>query len=344
MPSFNKVPIKNIYYMLMYAWGILPEKDAQTVGQEDYADIYSLLIDVLTDKLPVLIRKGLHRDYVNHKELTPTLKGRVDFSASLHRQSFRQAKMVCEFDELSHDILLNQVIKSTLMEIGKVKELAPPLRKKVFHVLPYFTDITAIPLTPRVFQSVVIGRNTRHYHLVISICRLLFEHLLINEETGDRQFVSFDRSQNLGRFFEKFIYHFYRLEQNEFHVCSENVEWATDTDQTHPLLPRMTTDLSLISPKRKIIMDTKFYANSLSSHYGTEKFHNQHLYQLLTYLTNNQAVKKYPFRLEGILLYPKVDKQLNEQLTIHGHSIRICTLDLTRDWQSIHQRCLSLPG
>jgi hypothetical protein len=37
-----------------------------------------------------------------------------------------------------------------------------------------------------------------------------------------------------------------------------------------------------------------------------------------------------------------VDRELDLRYTVHGHPIRVATVDLARDWTDIHRRLLDL--
>jgi 5-methylcytosine-specific restriction enzyme subunit McrC len=43
-----------------------------------------------------------------------------------------------------------------------------------------------------------------------------------------------------------------------------------------------------------------------------------------------------------MLLYPTVKPDLHLQYNLHGHRISIRTIDLTQDWQEIHEKLLDL--
>lgn len=49
-----------------------------------------------------------------------------------------------------------------------------------------------------------------------------------------------------------------------------------------------------------------------------------------------------PYReARGILLYPTVDHDIDEQIDIQGHNIRLSTIDLTSEWEQIEDRLVS---
>jgi 5-methylcytosine-specific restriction enzyme subunit McrC len=45
---------------------------------------------------------------------------------------------------------------------------------------------------------------------------------------------------------------------------------------------------------------------------------------------------------EGMLVYPKVDRELREHYEILGRKVSLCTIDLAAPWQSIAQEIREL--
>ena len=112
--DLNKIPVKNLYYMLCYAWDHLQEKDFARVAREDEKDIKHLLARILLVKLRSLMRRGFYKDYIVLQEETPTIRGKILFQESLNTFSFHRARMHCRYEEMDDDILHNQIIKSNL--------------------------------------------------------------------------------------------------------------------------------------------------------------------------------------------------------------------------------------
>jgi 5-methylcytosine-specific restriction enzyme subunit McrC len=107
------------------------------------------------------------------------------------------------------------------------------------------------------------------------------------------------------------------------------------------LLPSMLTDTTLESPNGVIIIETKFYLNALlSNRGGSEKIRSQHLYQLMSYISNKAKSCQKP--VEGILLYPTVASAIMADYVIQGHRVRICTIDLSKPWQEISRSLIAI--
>ena len=104
----------------------------------------------------------------------------------------------------------------------------------------------------------------------------------------------------------------------------------------------MKTDISLRSPTRTIIIETKYYSKTLQEYFGHKSVKSENLYQLFSYLTNLGQRGGADGLAEGVLLYPAIEEKLDLKYVIQGHSVRIRTLNLAQDWQSVRDDLLSV--
>jgi len=106
----------------------------------------------------------------------------------------------------------------------------------------------------------------------------------------------------------------------------------------------MLTDISLQSSREKIVIDAKYYQNTLSHHFGTKHIHSSNLYQIYSYLSNLEKDSRNPLNqyCSGMLLYPKVSEDIAAAFDFGRHTVRVSTIDLNRDWKEISDTLLSL--
>jgi 5-methylcytosine-specific restriction enzyme subunit McrC len=328
--------------MLCYAWNRLKEKDNIIIDQLEEKEIYNLLTRVLIINLQYLIKRGFYREYEKIHEETPSLKGKIDFNKSLKTFSFRRGNMYCDYEEMSHNTLHNIIIKTTLNSLIKYNALDRDLKTKLQGIIHYFSDISVIKLEKAHFSQIRLHKNNIYYGFILDICQLIFDNLLLNDENGELLFKDFERDDKaMAYLFENFVRNFYRRECPNYKVYRENINWAAEDDFIS-FLPLMQTDISLESSERKIIIDTKYYKNALINNFGSEKLISSNLYQLFAYLKNNEAKSKKDQEALGILIYPRVTKDLDLKYSIHGHEVRVCTVDLNKDWSIIHSRLLEI--
>lgn len=101
------------------------------------------------------------------------------------------------------------------------------------------------------------------------------------------------------------------------------------------ILTIMQTDIT-------IKMDTKYYSNTLVSNMGQYKYHSTNIYEMFSYLKNAKSKWNLYKTSMGVLIYPRVDKGLNNVYKMHDYYLKICTVNLNNDWKNIHKRLLEI--
>ena len=61
------------------------------------------------------LKQGLYREYLNRKEDVAVVRGKIDMPGTIQNQLARKRVLSCEYDELSENNLLNQILKTTVM-------------------------------------------------------------------------------------------------------------------------------------------------------------------------------------------------------------------------------------
>ncbi len=343
----RKIPIANVYYLLCYAWSHVEERDVVRLEELDGLErLHDLLGKVLAEGTFRLIRSGVDRGYREVREDLAGIRGKIAVGETVKRALRARGQVTCEFEELSHDVLHNRILRSTLRSLLRLPDLDSNVRAEVRNAYTKLDGVTVVRLNRRLFQQVQLDRNRRYYRFLLSVCRLIHEQLLVDEQSGEARFTGFSE-ERMDKLYEDFIIEFYRREQNRYRVNhgGRGIKWddkGTPENQQFRI-PRMEADVILEGHDRRIIMDAKFYREALRSQYGGEpKMRSAHLYQLLAYLRNREATELPGPTHEGILLYPVVDARVTADVRLEGFSIQARSIDLAQDWRNIHDDMLSL--
>jgi 5-methylcytosine-specific restriction enzyme subunit McrC len=336
------IPIENIYYLLCYAWNTLEEKDRVKVSIDDETTLVDLFAKILINSTRVLIRRGIDKSYVPVTEEFVGIKGKLELTATIKGQLHLRHRTICSFDEFSANILTNRILVSTFVRLLRTKNLDTSLKQDIRSLLPYFGDVTPLPrLTPSAFSNIRLNRNNRFYGFILDACKLIVESLRPSEEAGDYEFKDFTRDENkMNQLFERFVFNFYRIETN-FRVRRAEIKWQmTSMNREHmKFLPKMITDITLESPTEKIIIDAKFYSETLTSNYEQLKIRSSHLYQIFSYLMNQRDDKDpRTSNARGILLYPTITEDYDLDFEQGSHAISVKTVNLDNDWKLIDRR------
>ena len=340
MERNNHIPIRNIYYMLSYAYQTLNLSEYKQIGTETFKNVKELYAEILAIGIPVLIRGGLMKDYVSVEENSNVIKGKIDINSTLKKNTLVNKKIAVVYDEFSEDILLNQIIKATLVYLSRSNKISQKMRRLFYGLLPYFTEVSDVELDLKLWKNVRYNRQSIRYQFIVDVCRYLYEQLLFDESSTSQMMKEVQDEQRLSSLYEKFIYTFFKRETN-YHVSHPQIQWSVDDDFT-AALPIMQTDLVLQQGNKTLIVDTKFYSENMVSRFegGAAKQKSSNLYQIFTYINN---WKKEPDEtVAGMLLYAKTTalNQPNHIYQIKGNQIFVVSLDLQQDFTGIKESLL----
>ena len=345
----HAIPIANIYYLLCYAWDHVNEGNVERLEElEEFDAARDLLGKVLAEGAFRLLRRGLDRGYRNVQDDLAGIRGKLPVSETAKRALRFRGRVACAFDEMTHDVLHNRIIRATLKTLLGMPELDSKVRKEVRLAFDRLPGVTVVPLSRREFRQVHLDRNRRYYRFLLAVCRLIHERLLVDEQPGGARFLDFSEEQ-MASLYERFILHFYRREQDRYHVnrTGRVIRWIKEGTpfRYEEMIPQMEADLVLETrriPGRRIIVDAKYYREALDKRYGQEKIRSDHLYQLLAYLRNREAGSERTVRHEGMLLYPTVDAEIRADVCLEGFTVRVRSINLAQDWRKIHADMLAL--
>jgi 5-methylcytosine-specific restriction enzyme subunit McrC len=339
----DKIPIRNLYYLISYAWDQLEEADVVDIVASDPHEIADLFGHVLIGGTRHLLRRGLEQGYQQIEEELQGVRGKIDLLKSARRMLLVHGRTSCSYDELTTNTTANRILKATIRGLARTADLDSGLKHGLNCLFRSLGGIDDVPLNLALFRGIQLHGNNRYYRFLLSICELVCRSLLIDEASGDQRFRDFRRDERaMASLFQNFVLNFLRRLRPDLRPRAEKIRWSaiSESDPALTLIPGMTTDISLSTLRGEMIIDTKYYKNSLSEHWGKKSIHADNLYQLFAYLVNASLVKKQ--QLSGMLLYPRVDRTLRESYRIHGFEVRLCTVNLAADWKEIRDELLGL--
>ena len=343
------IPIRNLYYLLCYAWDRLEAGRIVEVGAVRGPGVAELFARVLASGTRYLLRRGLEQRYRPLAEDTTRPRGRIDFAATLQRVQPARGRLHCRFDELDADTPANRLLKTTIHRLAHTGHVDPELRRELRRLDRRLVGIAETDPNREAFRAARAQRATPVYGLLLDVCELALANLLPEPGGAGYRFRDFVRDEEqMQRVFEVFVYRFYRRHGRGFRATAQRpMRWRIEpeTEAGARLLPTMRPDLLLEAPNRTIVLDTKYYRDAFQRHFDKPTFHSPNLYQMYAYVDHAARQAEAGMQVEGILLYPAVGVAFDERYhTPEGRVLRVATVDLGRPWPEIHRALLALVG
>lgn len=330
--------IKNIYYMLSYAFQNLNQGEYKEIAKESFDNICDLFAAILEKGIGKQLKQGLYREYINKTENIATLRGKINFPESIKNRISRKQMLTCEYDELSENNTFNQILKTVMILLLGEKRVSSKRKANLKKIILFFSDIDTLEPNHINWNAIHFQKSNYSYRMLISICRLLIEGMLMTTEKGEHKLADFVDDQHMERLYEKFILEYYRKEHPELKANASQISWALDSGED-TMLPTMQSDITLTRGEKTLIIDAKYYTHVTQEQYGTHTYHSNNMYQIFTYVKNREAGFKNKAHkpVSGMLLYAKTDEgiQPDNSYEMSGNIISIKTLDLNRDFKDI---------
>ncbi len=341
MTKDKTIFIRNIYYMLSYAFQILKQTNFEQVATEKFEHIQDLFASILAKGVSRQLKQGLHKEYVTrHEELT-ILRGKLDFPNTIRGLIQKKRLITCEFDEMTENNRLNQILKTTINILVRDKGVSRERKNELRKILFFFHDIETIPPTAIKWSHLIYHRNNRSYEMLMNICYFVLEGMLHTTENGEYKIAHFS-DEHMARLYEKFILEYYRTHHGYLsEVKAAQVKWNLDKDNDADavnFLPVMQTDVFLRLNDRILIINAKYYGHILQQKRDKCTLHSNNMYQIFTYVKNQD--KDNNGNVSGLLLYAKTDEAITPDCTfnISGNRISAGTLDLSENFSQIRNK------
>lgn len=333
----DNIRIKNIYYMLAYAYQTLNEAGYKSVESEEFKNVHDLLSSIIIKGVSAQIKRGLHRDYALKTETLGSLKGKIDITSSVKQQTMMTRQMVCQYDLFSEDTHLNQILKFAMMLLLRHGDVKQNNKKTLRKILLYFGNVTDIDPCHVSWSAVSYHRNNATYKMLINICWLVIKGLLLTTDDGKYKMAQFLDDQQMHRLYEKFVLGYYKKEYPQFSTSASYIDWNIGDDDSKMFLPLMKSDITITYGLKTLIIDTKYYGHTMQSNamFNSTTLISGNLYQIFTYVKNKDMANTG--NVSGVLLYAKTDEAItpDNDYLMGGNRISVKTLDLSGNWGDI---------
>lgn len=349
----GRVPVRNIWLLMLYASDLFQTIGAGRVGlEQDAESLPDLIAEILAFAVGQRLRRQLtHGTYSRAATLT-RMRGRVDLLRTERRQLLSRGAIACRFEDFSTNTARNRLVRAALESIARIVADA-----KLAHQCRVLANTMraagVIGSRPSRAELAVdrFTRNDAQDRVMVDAAKLALDFALPSETAGDQSlFLPERQEQWVRRLFERAVGGFYRvtLSSPSWTIqTGRHMNWplSAQTAGIVGVLPRMKSDIQLdnVASGRRIIIDTKFTSIFTAGWYRDESLKSGYLYQLYSYLRSQCGQgDTLADHADGLLLHPTVGESVDEMVMLQGHRIRFATIDLTASATAFRSRLLEL--
>lgn len=333
------IKIQNIYYMLAYAFKALKKQSYSKFSEEKFDNALDLFAAILAKGIINQVKRGLGKEYLYRMDMLAAPRGKIDIMESVKRKTVIKNNLICCYDELSDNITINQILKSTAEFLVKSNQISNCRKRELQKALIYLGSVDCINLESVNWHRIQYNKNNETYRMLINICFLATRGMIFSEKEGNLKLRKFYDDQKMHKLYEHFVLEYYKKHYPQLKPVASQIKWNTD-DEMVKFLPVMRTDITLQYKEKVLIIDTKYYRKSMQNrgNYGSYTVNSENIYQIYAYVKNKD--NNNSGNVSGMLLYAKTDQSKNPDFEYHmsGNTIWVKTLDLNQEFMQICQQ------
>lgn len=339
----DTVVVKNIYYMMAYAFRAIDIAEYRKLGVEPFDNMLDLLAAILLAGLSAQRRRGFERNYETVDTDMLSVRGRIDIPRTMRLKTACRHGVHCIYDERTENTLMNRVLKTTAYYLLKSSEVRPERRKGLKTAVSTLHDIDLIIPEYITWSSFVYHKNNRSYQLLMNVCYMVLHDLLLQDEDGEIKLANIMHGESLHRLYEKFILEYYRKHHPELNPSAREIHHMNASEMPS-FLPRMYTDVTLSKGADCLIIDAKCYGTILNTHFDKEILSPSNVNQIFSYVLH--ASQEFKGHVSGMLLYARTEGAAvdQEHWFDMGHDFYCDALDLNQDFSGISNRLEHIAG
>ncbi len=164
----KNILIKNIYYMLSYAFKALNRSTFDDIAIEEFEDMHNLFAAILEKGIALQLKQGLYREYLGKQEDLTVMRGKINMPGTIRNKLARKNILTCEYDELSENNQLNQILKTTVMLLLCHANVKLEYKDSLKKMMMFFSNVDTLKPTTIKWSSIRFHRNNETYRMLIS--------------------------------------------------------------------------------------------------------------------------------------------------------------------------------
>lgn len=337
------VVVRNIYYMMAYAFKALDIEAYAKLETEEFDGVEDLMAAILSMGIDLQRKRGLERRYSSVSEDILGIRGRVDARSTARLVARGSGRVTCEWDELDEDTYKNRILKTVGGLLVSSELVDPERRKALKKSLLALRDVGEVDPKRIEWGRLRYHRNNASYQLLMNVCYMVVESMLLVQDDGEVRLASFTDSQKLFALYEAFVLAWFKRYHQELKPSAKEVSRSVDGDAPD-FLPRLYTDITLVGQDVTLIVDCKCYGRILKTHHDHEIASPANMNQIFSYVLHEEYASGRP--VMGMLLYALTASEQDRKAHWNeaGHDFYLWTLDLGREFSVITNRLEEIAG
>jgi len=307
-----KVGNLNFFKLLAYCEDLEEIEYFDLVYAKEGEDLVDFMAKLFLDNTRQIVEEGIYKNYISVTEEIPAVKGRLLLAQNIRHPRLTHEKFWCEYDELSSDILENQIllycanVLSLLVKDHKIQSDLYDFQQKLES-----QGVSNIFLEQYHLALILIQKLNEYYEKALKLCEFILKITWYEDFTREERLPIYGFLYDMNVLFQKFVtkaiqeifskYNVYAelrnpdmLERIPMEHLDDNFEGVSKVNLKPDIAIREKSTKKMV-----LIVDTK-YKPMISTN---------DTYQAIAY--------SLAFECPAILLLPQIEKPVSDGFKLH---------------------------
>jgi 5-methylcytosine-specific restriction enzyme subunit McrC len=321
---------RRLVHMLAVAMDLQIDAGQVTALDWQRETLLEILIKLFSEKLAEALRRGMPRRYLAHVDDLPVLRGRLDITRQFSALAADPSRLACQFDALTPDIALNQIMKAAttkLLRIARTAGNQSRLRELMFA----YADIADVPVSALPWSNVVLDRTNARWRELLNLARLLLGNRFQTTSSGGAD--GFSLLFEMNTLFEEYVARSLAraLSGTDLHVVSQGGRlYCLEDDAGRGLFQTRPDILIKRGPEVVQVVDTKWKRIASRIDDAKQGVSQGDVYQMMAYgqlYDSDRLVLLYPHHSE---LSSSEGVQASHRVGGGAQTLHVATIDIAR--------------
>jgi 5-methylcytosine-specific restriction enzyme subunit McrC len=193
---------KRLVHLLAVALDMEIDGGTQTeIGWQEHS-LLEILIRLFGTKLADAVRQGMPRRYMHCQDDLRALRGRLDVARQFTALAVNPSKLACNYDELSTDTALNQIMKAAISRLSRIAQTTGNQRRLAELAFSY-ADVSAVPVSALRWGDVQLDRTNARWKDLVGLAKFLLGDRFQTTSAGTQ--AGFSLLFEMNTLFEQYI-------------------------------------------------------------------------------------------------------------------------------------------
>ncbi len=227
IPSYTitvkpKIGNLNFFKMLVYSEDLSELDLLENVRIEDGKDLVDFMAKLFLNSISLIIQEGIYKNYTSITEEITTIRGKLLIVQNIRKPRISQEKFWCEYDELSADILENQILLYCSQLLSELV-VDSSVKEELVQVQHAFQKegISEVFLDAYHLDRITYQKFNEHYETILKLCEFILNLTWYGDFTNEDKIPINGFLYNMDILFQNFVTKAVKEKFDQFDVKRE---------------------------------------------------------------------------------------------------------------------------